>query len=68
LLSTYTGKSFRQILTELRVEAAAQRLRQGNRSLTEIAFDCGFSDQSHFSRVFSKMMGASPGDYRKRSG
>jgi AraC-like DNA-binding protein len=68
LLSTYTGKSFRQILTELRVEAAAQRLRQGNQSLTEIALDCGFSDQSHFSRVFSKMMGASPGDYRKRSG
>ncbi len=66
LLSTYTGKSFRKILTELRVEKAAQLLNQSNRSLSEIALECGFSDQSHFSRVFSKATSQSPGDYRKR--
>jgi AraC-like DNA-binding protein len=66
LLSTYTGKSFRKILTELRVEKAAQLLRHSQLSLTEIAFECGFSDQSHFSRVFSKATSHSPGDYRKQ--
>lgn len=66
LLSTFSGKSFRKILTELRVEKAARLLNQSNCSLTEIAFDCGFSDQSHFSRVFSKATRQSPGDYRKR--
>jgi two-component system response regulator YesN len=65
LLSTHTGKGFREILTELRVEEAARLLNQGSLSLVEIALDCGFSDQSHFSRVFSKATRKPPGEYRK---
>lgn len=66
LLNTYSRKSFRKILSELRVEKATRLLYQSNRSLSEIALDCGFSDQSHFSRVFAKATNHSPGDYRKR--
>jgi AraC family transcriptional regulator len=33
--------------------------------LAEIAFHAGFSDQSHFSRVFTQKMGVAPGAWRK---
>jgi len=65
MLTSHAGRSFRELLTSLRVDRAARMLSHGNRSLAEIAYDCGFSDQSHFSRVFSKAAGQSPGDYRK---
>ncbi|WP_394690114.1 AraC family transcriptional regulator [Hoeflea sp.] len=37
----------------------------GNRSLTEIAFACGFFDQSHFIRDFKAVLGVTPGAYRQ---
>jgi AraC-like DNA-binding protein len=65
LLSTHTGKSFRELLTEFRVDKAVRLLNEGSSSLAEIAQVCGFSDQSHFSRVFSKVTRKPPGEYRK---
>ena len=65
MLASHAGTSFREVLAALRVERAARMLSHDNRSLAEIAYACGFSDQSHFSRVFSKALGQSPGDYRK---
>lgn len=66
LLTTYTGQSFRNILTELRVDQAARLLSKNTDSLAEIALVCGFSDQSHFSKVFSQATHRSPGEYRKQ--
>lgn len=37
-----------------------------SRSLSEIAQDCGFSDQSHFTRHFRRLIGVAPGAYRSR--
>jgi len=65
MLTSHAGTSFRELLGSLRVDQAARMLSHGNRSLAEIAYDCGFSDQSHLSRVFSKATGQSPGHYRK---
>jgi len=65
MLTSHAGTSFREILSSLRVERASRMLSHGNRSLAEIAYVCGFSDQSHLSRVFSKAVGQSPGEYRK---
>lgn len=48
----------------LRVERAAALLCDRSRTLTEIALDCGFADQSHFTRVFKRRMGSTPGAYR----
>jgi AraC family transcriptional regulator len=52
-------------LMKRRVELARELLRDPARSLSEIALACGFSDQSHFTRVFTAMVGASPGGWRR---
>ena len=41
---------------------ARQWLAAGKMSLLEIAFELGFSSQSHFGAVFRRVVGASPGD------
>ncbi len=57
----------RQLLTRLRVEAAAQALRAGERSLAEIALACGFCDQPTFCRQFKAEMHVAPGRYRREN-
>jgi AraC-like DNA-binding protein len=52
-------------LTDLRIRAARRRLQRGD-PLAEIAFDCGFSDQAHFTRHFKARTGLTPGQYRAR--
>nr|WP_249665395.1 helix-turn-helix domain-containing protein [Mucilaginibacter sp. Bleaf8] len=40
-------------------------IEKNNHSLTEIGYLAGFSDQSHFNRVFKKFTGESPSTYKK---
>jgi AraC family transcriptional regulator len=54
-------------LLTARVERATTLLRQPDLSLSEIALICGFADQSHFSRVFTRQTGESPGVWRRLS-
>ncbi len=49
---------------QLRNDYARWMLENSPRSITEIAFDCGFSDAAHFSREFRKTSGLSPRQYR----
>jgi len=51
-------------LRRLRVEQACNLLLEGTLGLSEIASRCGFCDQSHFSSVFKKMVGMTPGEFR----
>lgn len=60
-----TGLPPHQWLLAQRVDRAATLLRQGELPLSEIALSSGFSDQSHFTRVFSQQMGVSPGAWRR---
>lgn len=53
-----------QYLQILRVNKAKQLLRDRKLSLADIAFACGYADQSHFARFFKRFVGASPGKYR----
>ncbi|WP_428032008.1 GlxA family transcriptional regulator [Ancylobacter sp.] len=48
----------------LRKDYACWMLENSPRSITEIAFDCGFSDAAHFSREFRSAFGQSPRQYR----
>ena len=48
-----------------RVDAAKEKLRDGRLSLLDVALDCGFADQSHLTRVFTRMVGVSPGAWRR---
>lgn len=59
------GLSAGQYLTRLRIDRASERLRQGEDPIAEIALDCGYADQTAFTRQFRKVVGLSPGQYRK---
>ena len=60
------GISPYQYVIEQRVAKAKQLLRQQERSLLEIASDCGFSSQSHFNKVFRQYTGTTPKAYREQ--
>lgn len=60
-----TGNSPYQWLLALRVETAQSLLENSQVPLAEVADMCGFADQSHFSRVFVRMLGKSPGAWRR---
>ena len=48
-----------------RIEVAKEKLRNTGLSLSEVALACGFADQSHLTRVFTGMVGVSPGAWRR---
>ena len=50
---------------DMRLQHSRWRLLNTTRSVTEIAFECGFSDSSHFSRWFKKEFGEPPQRYRR---
>ena len=52
-------------LMKQRIHYAQERMLTSNCSLAELALDCGFSDQSHFSRVFRRVIGQSPRQWRR---
>jgi AraC family transcriptional regulator len=51
-------------IRRLRVEYASQQILKTKATLLEIALRAGFSDQSHFSRIFKRQMGITPTGYR----
>jgi AraC-like DNA-binding protein len=68
LLKLRTGRSFTELLRQCRVDLACDLLLDPDRPLAEIAADCGFCDQSYFTRVFSETKGLTPGRFRERLG
>jgi AraC family transcriptional regulator len=61
-----TGLSPHQWLLWRRVDKAHELLCEGKLSLAEIASACGFADQSHFTKVYARLRGISPGVWRRR--
>lgn len=59
------GKTFTQFTNEYRIIHACKLLVEGNNSITEISFMCGFNNFSHFSRSFRLTTGKNPSEYRK---
>lgn len=57
--------SFGDYIRKLRIDKASQLLIDSDHSLAEIAYLSGFSDQSHFNRIFKKFKGKSPLSFRK---
>lgn len=60
------GRTIVQYLHQRRVEHAMALLDTTNRRVVDIAMESGFTDLSHFNTVFRKLVGMSPGDFRKR--
>ncbi len=61
----FENLSFGEYIRKLRIEKAMQLMETLAYSLTEIAYLTGFSDQSHFTRIFKKHTGKNPSQYRK---
>lgn len=55
---------FRQ-LKHIRMEKAAELLKNGQGNITEICFECGFNNLSYFYRAFQHEYGVNPGNYKK---
>jgi AraC family transcriptional regulator len=53
-----------EYIRRLRIEQACREMSLPDSSLAQIALSAGFSDQSHFSRIFKRQMGISPAEYR----
>jgi AraC-like DNA-binding protein len=49
----------------VRVRRACDRLRARDATLADVALETGFVDQSHFTRVFKRVMGTTPAAYRR---
>jgi AraC-like DNA-binding protein len=65
-LPKYLKITLGDYIRHTRVRKSLELLPDARYSLTEIAYSCGFSDQSHFNRTFRKLLSVSPGSYRKQ--
>lgn len=66
LTKDHLGQSLMQFYRSLRLQKAAEILQQSNLPLVEVALATGFSDRSHFSRVFQAHFGVGPANQRKQ--
>ena len=60
-----TKKSFKQYLTEVRINHAEKELMLSDKSVTEICFACGFGDVSYFIAQYKALRGKTPHRFRK---
>lgn len=65
LFPKYFSCPFGEYLRRLKIEKSLQMIKKSSASLTEIAYECRFYDQSHFTRVFKNLTGFSPLAYAK---
>ena len=66
-LKALTGQSPNELIRNYRLERALQLLQNHSGSISEIAFQTGFSSPAYFSKCFSDRYGKAPGEVRRRT-
>ena len=66
-LTALTGMSTTKFIRSIRLAKAREMLHDPNLSITEVAYDSGFSNPNYFSRAFSDLFGMSPTEYRNEN-
>ncbi len=66
LFKKHLGRTFVDILNQIRVDRARELLARTDKDLALLALECGFRDQSYFTKVFHRYTGMTPKAYRKR--
>ena len=62
-----TGVKFVDFLTNFRVSMAKRMLASGKYKVLEVSEAVGFSDQKYFQKVFKKVCGVTPSEYKKEN-
>ena len=60
-----TGESAMEYLRRVRIERSKSILQTRSATIAEVAVRLGFSDQSHFTRIFGRLVGVSPGSFAR---
>lgn len=60
----FSGYTFLEYLTQVRLDAAKKLLLDGSCRVSEVAQLCGFADPGYFTRIFKKNFGTTPGKYK----
>jgi Response regulator containing CheY-like receiver domain and AraC-type DNA-binding domain len=63
----FTGESLQQYITQYKIKLVQQRLAYSTLTVSQIADELGFTDESHLGRQFRKYYGLSPAEYRKKA-
>lgn len=67
-IKSKTNKTFIELLNDIRIAYACRLLLDSPRNISEICYDCGFNNLTHFNYVFKKITGKNPTNYRKLKG
>ena len=62
-----TGFGFKEYMINIRIKKACELLLGTDKTITEIAFECGFNDSNYFGDAFRRVKGVSPHKYRKNA-
>jgi AraC-like DNA-binding protein len=66
LFKICTGITTQQYILKLKIQGACNLMHHTNKSINEIAYECGFSDRHHFSKIFKKILQLNPSAYRQQ--
>ena len=66
IFTSVMGKTPLRYLLDVRIRHAKYFLAESGKSLSEIAYECGFSSQAYFTEQFKRATYSTPGQYRKR--
>ena len=64
LIKKETGKSAQESIQLFVIEKAKERLYDENKTVSEVAYELGFKYPHHLSRLFKKVVGVTPNEYR----
>lgn len=67
-IKTISDLSPNKLILNIRMKMAAEKLREGILTISEVAYDVGFSDPAYFSRVFKSTYDQTPTEYIKKMG
>lgn len=68
IIKQEVGKNYKEYLTELRLDEAKRLLREKEISVVDVCYSIGYTNVSHFIKIFQKYEGVTPANYRKENG